>query len=46
MLAGIVWALFLRAVRPSVYDGIGLGARSAVSTTASSIFETTPEGVQ
>jgi 4-amino-4-deoxy-L-arabinose transferase-like glycosyltransferase len=28
-LAGIGWALVLRAVRPRVYEGIGLGARSS-----------------
>ncbi|MCA2214030.1 APC family permease [Jidongwangia harbinensis] len=28
-LAGVVWALVLRAGRPQVYAGIGLGARSA-----------------
>jgi 4-amino-4-deoxy-L-arabinose transferase-like glycosyltransferase len=28
-LAGVGWALILRRNRPQVYDGIGLGARSA-----------------
>jgi amino acid transporter len=30
-LAGIAWALVLRATRPQVYAGIGLGARSATT---------------
>jgi len=30
-LAGILWALTLRATRPDVYAGIGLGARSATT---------------
>ena len=30
-LAGVVWALILRAGRPQVYAGIGLGARSAAT---------------
>jgi amino acid transporter len=30
-VAGILWALVLRSSRPDVYQGIGLGARSATS---------------
>ena len=30
-VAGIAWALILRAGRPRVYEGIGLGARSAAA---------------
>jgi amino acid transporter len=30
-LAGVVWALVLRATRPQVYAGIGLGARSVTT---------------
>ncbi len=33
VLAGILWGLILRSSRPQVYSGIGLGARSAASTT-------------
>jgi amino acid transporter len=33
-LAGILWALVLRGSRPEIYGGIGLGARSATSTTS------------
>jgi amino acid transporter len=32
-LAGVLWALVLRATRRRVYDGIGLGARSAAATS-------------
>jgi amino acid transporter len=32
-VAGILWALVLRGSRPDVYQGIGLGARSATSGT-------------
>ena len=31
-LAGVAWALILRRTRPAVYEGIGLGARSATTT--------------
>ncbi|WP_229830273.1 APC family permease [Actinoplanes ianthinogenes] len=31
LLGGILWAFFLRATRPQVYSGIGLGASSATS---------------
>jgi amino acid transporter len=31
-VAGVLWALILRSTRRSVYDGIGLGARSAAAT--------------
>jgi amino acid transporter len=34
-VAGVIWALVLRSTRPQVYDGIGLGARSASATGAS-----------
>ncbi|MEV8503525.1 APC family permease [Actinoplanes sp. NPDC051475] len=30
-LAGVAWALILRRTRPTVYEGIGLGARSAAT---------------
>jgi len=30
-VAGIIWALVLRGSRPDVYQGIGLGARSATT---------------
>ena len=43
-LAGILWALFLRGSRPQVYDGIGLGARSA--TTGSGGFAAALAGDQ
>jgi amino acid transporter len=33
MVAGIIWALILRAGRPRVYEGIGYGARSATTST-------------
>jgi amino acid transporter len=33
-VAGIAWALVLRYARPSVYDGIGLGARSTIMAGA------------
>jgi len=33
-LAGIAWALVLRSSRPQIYNGIGLGARSATSGTS------------
>jgi amino acid transporter len=33
MVAGIIWALLLRAGRPRVYEGIGYGARSAAAST-------------
>jgi amino acid transporter len=32
-VVGIIWALVLRASRPQVYEGIGLGARSAAATS-------------
>ncbi|MBW6437384.1 APC family permease [Actinoplanes hulinensis] len=31
-VAGILWALYLRTARPLVYNGIGLGARSAANS--------------
>ncbi|GID43703.1 amino acid permease [Actinoplanes capillaceus] len=31
-VAGILWALYLRAARPQIYTGIGLGARSAANS--------------
>ncbi|GGN97250.1 amino acid permease [Actinoplanes lobatus] len=31
-VAGILWALYLRTTRPLVYNGIGLGARSAANS--------------
>jgi amino acid transporter len=31
VVAGIIWALFLRLGRPHIYQGIGLGARSATT---------------
>jgi amino acid transporter len=34
-VAGVIWALVLRSTRPQVYEGIGLGARSASTTSAS-----------
>ncbi|MET0415903.1 MAG: amino acid permease, partial [Actinoplanes sp.] len=33
VVAGILWGLILRATRPQIYSGIGLGARSASSTS-------------
>jgi amino acid transporter len=33
MIAGVLWALVLRAGRKQVYEGIGYGARSAAATT-------------
>jgi amino acid transporter len=39
-LAGIGWALVLRRSRPQIYDGIGLGARSATSGLLSSASTT------
>ncbi|GLY06323.1 APC family permease [Actinoplanes sp. NBRC 101535] len=30
-VAGVLWALYLRGARPNVYEGIGLGARSATT---------------
>ena len=33
MIAGVLWALMLRAGRKQVYEGIGYGARSAAATT-------------
>nr|WP_189082027.1 APC family permease [Mangrovihabitans endophyticus] len=33
LVAGIAWGLILRHTRPDVYQGIGLGPRSAVATT-------------
>jgi amino acid transporter len=41
---GLVWALILRAVRPQIYLGIGLGARSATSGFSSR--DTEPEAAQ
>ncbi|MBO3742518.1 APC family permease [Actinoplanes flavus] len=31
-VAGVLWALYLRAARPQIYAGIGLGARSAANS--------------
>jgi amino acid transporter len=33
MIAGVIWALVLRAGRPRVYEGIGYGARSAAAAS-------------
>ncbi|MEV4641849.1 APC family permease [Actinoplanes sp. NPDC049548] len=30
-VAGVAWALILRSIRPAIYQGIGLGARSAAT---------------
>ena len=42
-LGGILWGLALKVTRPAVYEGIGLGARSAVASTTgfSNIFDET-----
>jgi amino acid transporter len=45
-LAGILWALVLRSTRPGVYQGIGLGARSATSGGTSGGFAAAIAGDQ
>jgi amino acid transporter len=44
-LGGIIWGLILKNTRPAVYDGIGLGIRSAVagSSGLSALLDDEPE---
>ena len=43
-LAGVIWALVLRRIRPSIYAGIGMGARSV--TSGFSLRDTGAEAAQ
>jgi amino acid transporter len=45
-VAGIIWALILRSTQPSVYAGIGLGARSATPGGFSAALSSENENVR
>ncbi|MDW5325349.1 APC family permease [Plantactinospora sp. KLBMP9567] len=45
-LIGIGWALLLRVLRPAVYEGIGLGARSVTARALAPLARSIPAGAE